>query len=226
MQMLCYVFRCQKTEVTGNISRNTISLCAEHTRVDASMGSRKGVKCSSEEGLQSSLKLCFYHLASFPERFCKLPCCYNKVLGCPIVPPPQLKVTLSQIIVKEQQRRLLLSGRALQQQQSDSTQTKPLRACRRSHATPGRHLNGDSQAGGMQIRCQHVPLSGEPALAQPAPWYCIWAVSVLGSAPSFFAETGGKRRSWTAGTPSAASKPGENCPPLQMFIPIATDVPI
>lgn len=42
--MLCYVFRPQKTEVTGNIPQNTISLCAEHARGDASMGSRKGVK--------------------------------------------------------------------------------------------------------------------------------------------------------------------------------------
>lgn len=30
----------------------------------------------------------------------------------------------------------------------------------------GRHLNGEPQAGGMQIRRQHMPFSGEPALAQ------------------------------------------------------------
>ena len=54
---------------------------------------------------------------------------------------------------------------------------------------------------------------------------CIWAART-GICIVFFAETGGKRRSWTAGTPSTASKLGENCPPDQMLIPIATDVPI
>lgn len=54
---------------------------------------------------------------------------------------------------------------------------------------------------------------------------CIWAVCT-GICIIFFAETGGKRRSWTAGTPSTASKLGENCPPNQMLIPITTDVPI
>lgn len=52
-----------------------------------------------------------------------------------------------------------------------------------------------------------------------------FGLHVLGRASSFFAETGGKRRSWTAGTPSAAMKLGENRPPDQMLIPVTTDVP-
>lgn len=39
------------------------SVPAEHTRMDAQIGSRKGVKCALKEGLQLTLKLCFYHWA-------------------------------------------------------------------------------------------------------------------------------------------------------------------
>lgn len=76
------------------------------------------------------------------------------------------------------------------------------------------------QAGGMQIRCQHVPLSGKPALAQH------FGVALGLHALICIAETGGKRRSWTSGTPSTANKLGENCPPEHMLIPISIYVPI
>lgn len=154
------------------------------------------MKCRSEEGLQLTLKLCFYHLASFLESYGKLPRCYNKVLGCHRVPSP-LRVTSSQII-KIQQCQLLLSSRALQQQQQQScgTQTKPLRVCRQSHATAGQQLNGDPQAGGMQIRHQHVAPFWQ-ASTSTALWPCIWA-ACDGICIIFFAETGGKKRSWNA----------------------------
>lgn len=68
-------------------------------------------------------------------------------------------------------------------------------------------------------------MSARDPFWQPAQHFGLaFGLHVLGSA-LVFAETRGKRRSWTTETMSTASKLGESCPPDQMLIPFTAHVP-
>lgn len=161
MQIFSYVFRLQKTEATSSISRNKIALCACWAHPD-------GCTDRLQEGGEVWLK------GRFLEPFCKPPCCY-KVLGCLTVP---CKWPLKYSSASSYAAAELCSSSS-----RAAVPTQPLRAHGQSPAIVGQHPNGDPQAGGMQIKHQHVTLSGEPALAQH--FGLAFGLHVLGSA-SFF----------------------------------------